>query len=510
MPTIGWAVPKIESRRLAIAHSLFSCGRARRGAIIAPPPSGDRGRGGRVVGLRTSAAVAALAALCAAPARAEGPAAEPAVLLENARILPVSGPAIPRGSILLRGGRIAAVGAGLEAPPGARRVDLAGATVCPGFVDAGSRAGLAPGDRAGAARDPDAPASDGLDLRDPALAAARAAGVTTLVLSPGAPAGQFAGRLSAVKTAPGGGNEGRVLEARGALKAVVGVPGAGSSLDRAQAAANLRAAFRGAVEAAEAREKHARDLREFLREAAKWNAAGDAPEESLLPPAVIDRLRRLDPEPRERARKALRSRLGLREPEKPAKPPERPREPRADPARELLLAATRGEVAVRFEVAAVEDLRAALDLAREFRLRATLEGGPGAARAAADLAKAKIPFALRPSWGPGEGEDGPAASAAPALLAAAGTRTSLATGGGGPLAARHLPILAARAAGQGLDRDAALRAITLAAAAAAGLEERLGSLDPGKDADLLVLDGDPLAAATRVTAVWIDGVEVPR
>ena len=421
----------------------------------------------------------------------------------------MSGPEVPRGSILIRGGKIAAVGAEVEAPAGVRRVDLAGHTVCPGFVDAASRAGLAFGDRDGAGRDPDAPARDGLDLRDPALAAARAAGVTSLVVSPGAPRGQFAGRLSLVKTAPSGGDLGRVVEARGAIKAVVGTPGPGSTLERAAAAADLRAAFRGAVESAEARERWTRDMREFLAAAAAYAAEGDVLEETLLPEAVLERLRRLDPEPREAARKALRARLGLKDPEKPPKAPKRPQEPRPDPSRELLLAATRGEVRVRFEAHAAEDFRAALDLAAEFRLKASVEGGAEAARSAAALSRAKVPVALWPVRGPGADDDGPPPAAAAAALAAAGARPSLATGGAGPFAARHLPLFAARAAGQGLDRGSALRAITLDAAEAAGFADRVGSLEAGRDADLVILDGDPLSPSTRVVGVWIDGVEMP-
>ena len=401
------------------------------------------------------------------------------------------------------------MGAQVEVPAGARRVDLAGRTLCPGFVDAASRVGLPGPDRASGPRDPETPAADGADLGDPALAAAREAGVTALVLSPGAPRGTFAGRLSLVKTAPGAGLQGRVADAPGAVKAVLAPRGPLPSLERASAAAALRAAFRGALDYAEAREKHRRDLGEFLGEAAKHAAAGDAPEESILPPGVLERLRRLDPEPREAARKALRSKLGLKDPEKPPKAPKRPQEPRVDPSKELLLAASRGEVPVRFEAHAVEDLRAALALAAEFRLRASLEGAGEGARVAAEIARAKLPVACWPAAGPGADGDGPPASAVPAALAASGVRPAVATGDEGPLAVRHLPLAAALAAGGGLDRAAALRAVTLDAAAAAGFEGRIGSIEAGKDADLLVLDGDPLSASTRVLAVWIEGVEHP-
>ncbi len=401
------------------------------------------------------------------------------------------------------------MGAVVEVPAGVRRVDLAGRTVCPGFVDAASRVGLPRSDRGGGPRDPEVESADGADLRDPALAAARAAGVTSLVLSPGAPRGAFAGRLALLKTAPSGSDLGRIADRRGPVKAVLSPPGGGSSLERAAAAAGLRAAFRGAQDYAEAREKYRKDLREFLEEAAKYAAEGDAAEESLLPPAVQERLRRLDPEPREAARKALRARLGLKDPEKPPKAPKRPPEPREDPSKELLLAATRGEIPVRFEAHAVEDLRAALALAAAFRLKASVEGGREAPRVAAELARAKVPVVCWPATGPGAEEDDPAASAIPAALGAAGVRTAVSAGDGGPLAVRHLALLAGLAAGHGLDRAAALRAITLDAAAASGFEGRIGSLEAGKDADLVVLDGDPLAPGSRVLSVWIDGVEFP-
>jgi imidazolonepropionase-like amidohydrolase len=455
----------------------------------------------------------AASAPAALPARAavEGPApaAGAPVLLENARILPVSGPAIAKGQVLLRGGVIVAVGESVEIPADAVRVDLAGRTVCPGFVDAASRAGLDAGDRAGAAAHADTVAADGADLRDPAFVVAREAGVTSLLLSPGAPAGTMGGRTSLVKPRPSGGDAAVVAERLGPLKAGLAAGPRASSLQRAAAAANLRAAWRGARDAEDARRKHARDLADFLEAAAAYAAAGDAPEESLLPAAVPDRLRRLDPEPRERARRDLRAKLGLKDPAKPPVAPRRPQEPRPDPARDVLLATLRGEIAVRFEAVSPEEVRAVAALAAEFRLKASVEGAADGAGAAADLAKARIPVA----WWRGAGEPrapgDPAEAAAPAAFAAGGATVAVSTGRAlGPLAVRHLSLLAAEASGEGLSRDAALRAVTLDAAAAAGMAHRVGSLEPGKDADLVVLPGEPLDAATRVVSVWIDGVRV--
>ena len=161
------------------------------------------------------------------------PPAATAVVLDGARVLPVSGPPIPRGRVVIRGGRIEAVGAdtAVPLPEGARVLDLSGRTLCPGFVDGASRAALSPSDRAGGPRDPETAAADGFDPASPALAAALRAGVTSLVLSPGAPRGTFAGRLALVKTAGSG-----VADREGAVKAVLSPPGPGYSLDRAGAA----------------------------------------------------------------------------------------------------------------------------------------------------------------------------------------------------------------------------------------------------------------------------------
>jgi imidazolonepropionase-like amidohydrolase len=59
-----------------------------------------------------------------------------------------------------------------------------------------------------------------------------------------------------------------------------------------------------------------------------------------------------------------------------------------------------------------------------------------------------------------------------------------------------------------MTRDGALRAITLTAAEHLGLDDRVGSLEPGKDADLVVLDGDPLSTYTRVVETWVEGQRV--
>lgn len=95
----------------------------------------------------------------------------------------------------------------------------------------------------------------------------------------------------------------------------------------------------------------------------------------------------------------------------------------------------------------------------------------------------------------------------PARLEAAGVRWCLASGEGASNE-RNLPYAAGRAVAYGLPRDAAIRAITLYAARVLGVDGRLGSIEAGKDATLLVTDGDPLEIPTKVVAAYVGGREI--
>ena len=90
-------------------------------------------------------------------------------------------------------------------------------------------------------------------------------------------------------------------------------------------------------------------------------------------------------------------------------------------------------------------------------------------------------------------------------LQAAGVTVLLGSGARNPFGARELPLLAELAIGNGLDRQAAFSALTIGAARAFDLDGRIGSVELGKDADLLVLDGEPLAGQTRIQYVLSGG-----
>lgn len=158
------------------------------------------------------------------------------------------------------------------------------------------------------------------------------------------------------------------------------------------------------------------------------------------------------------------------------------------------------------------DIARILDLGSTLGLPLVLEGARGAYRLSGLLAEAGVPVIVRGTFAPGrlpaedltraaisaEARDGLAA-----LLAGAGVRVAIASPDDDSLP--YLLHQALRAIAHGMDAAAALRAVTLTPAGILGVADRVGSIEVGKDADLLVLDGDPLEGDGRPVAVFIDG-----
>jgi imidazolonepropionase-like amidohydrolase len=169
--------------------------------------------------------------------------------------------------------------------------------------------------------------------------------------------------------------------------------------------------------------------------------------------------------------------------------------------------ALRGEIPVMFHCGALNQIRAVLKFADEQQLRnVILVGGYDAWKVADELKARNIavisasPEALPSrSYEPYDQGMGLAAK-----LQAAGVRFCI-SDGGGSTNARNLPYEAAMAAAFGLPRDEALKAITLYPAQILGVGDRLGSIEPGKIADVIVTTGDPLEITTQVEQVYING-----
>jgi imidazolonepropionase-like amidohydrolase len=141
-------------------------------------------------------------------------------------------------------------------------------------------------------------------------------------------------------------------------------------------------------------------------------------------------------------------------------------------------------------------------------VRAVLVEGDQAFRVAADLAERKIPVIVGSALRPTMDRDDPVTAGweNAAMLHAAGVTVAFGTNDAADV--RNLPYHAAKAAAFGLPRDVALRAVTLTPAEILGLGDRMGSIDVGKRADLIVTTGDPLQIVTQVERAYIGGQEV--
>jgi imidazolonepropionase-like amidohydrolase len=398
--------------------------------------------------------------------------------LTNARIVPVARPVIARGTVVLRDGLIAAVGADVTVPPDARVLDLAGKTVYPGLIDLGSTVGLAQPRRAAGAGAPSGPPTgfalaavrdtsgwQGLDPHrvvrdeltdDPAAADWRAAGITTVLVAP--TSGAFRGQSALLNL------------------------GSGPIADRVVVTpAALHLGFEGV------RGRYPTTLMGVM--AYQRQSLLDA--QHL---AEHERRYRANPRGRER--------------------------PERDPRIEALVPYATGAGLVIFDARSDRAIRRAVGLGREFNLTYVIAGAGEAWQALDLLSAARRPLLVSLNFAAPDSMTGraflhtrpeapPADSALQwlidhnaAALDSAGLPFALTSSG---LSAADFPGAVRRAIRAGLDAEAAVRALTLRPAEALGLADRLGSIEPGKIANLVVATGDLFGDSTRIEAVFVDG-----
>lgn len=399
------------------------------------------------------AARAALACALALPVAAL--AQERPLVIRGARILPVAGPPIERGVLVARGGKIVAVGAegAVPVPDGAEVVDATGKVLLPGFVDTHSHIGDGAGGDRSEPIQGDVRILDAIDPLDDGLRKALAGGITTVNVMPGS------GHLMSGQTAYLKLRRGRTIgdllfcrdvltEICGGLKMANGTNPRGESPwpgTRAKAAALVRERF---VKAMEYREK--------LR------AAGDDP----------------------------------------AKRPER------DLELEILVEALDGRRVVHHHTHRHDDILTVLRLQREFGFRLVLQHVSEGWKVAREIAAAGVPASVIVIDAPGgKLETVDLSLRTAAILDEAGVLVGFHTDDG-ITDSRFFLRSAALAVRAGMDREKALYALTMAGARMLDLADRIGTLEPGKDADFVVLSGDPFAVATRVEQTWVEGRKV--
>ena len=363
-----------------------------------------------------------------------------------------------KADILLADGKIAAIGGGLTAPADAAVFDADGLEVYPGFVDAHTHIGL---DGYGIGYEgcdynemndiwtPQLRAIDGINPRDPSLADARRAGVTCVCTGPGS-ANVLGGTFLAMKTV-GDRVDKMVVRDPVAMKCAFGENPKRCYRDKCDSTRMSTAAFlRGAL--MQARDYGAR----------KQAANGDI----TKMPAYNQKL-------------------------------------------EALLPVLAREIPLKAHAHQANDIFTALRIAREFNLRLTLEHVTEGHLIADELAGEKdVPMAVGPSLTfASKFELQNKSWATPGVLAKAGCHVSIITDSS-VIPQQYLPLCAGMAIKAGMDPFDALKAITLNPAEHIGVADRVGSLEVGKDADLVITAGSPFEVLTEVKAVFIDGVRI--
>jgi imidazolonepropionase-like amidohydrolase len=407
-------------------------------------------------------------------------AAQRPIAIRGATIWTLAGDPIEEGIILVEGGKITGVGKRLEIPMEAEIIEARGKHVIPGIIDGRSElyvgaADLKDGSKSGATLD----IVDALDLFAPEGKEVLQEGITTVYVGPGN-LGVVGGLGALVRTGTGPDLEEAVRKRRAALKLSLGV----GRTDRTSPEwrlgyyHSLRSAFIGARKYREAHEKYRKDRAEYEKLKAEHEKKKKEAEKTKA---------KVDP------------------------PPKEPKEPGKSDSSEILLEAMDGKILVLIEAERTDAIRNALRLGEEFGFRWALVGGAEAAALAPEIAKAKVPVILgpvvrSPLWGV---DSKIFRSELAADLSRAGVKVVIGTGGGGGRSSRYLRYQGCLAIRHGMERDAALRAITLHPAEVYGVSDRIGTLEEGKDADLVVLDGDPMRSGSRVTHV-VRGGEIVR
>lgn len=380
-------------------------------------------------------------------------------LLKNALVMSMVQPAF-HGDVLIENGRISAVGKALRVPDNAQTMDCAGRYVLPGFIDAHCHIGMwedgigeegADGNESSDPITPEMRAIDGINPFDPCFAEARAAGVTTVLTGPGS-ANVIGGQFVALKTA-GRCIDDMILRDPAAMKAALG-------------------------------ENPKREYTE--QKATPYTRMAIA---ALFRKAMVDA--------REYARKLE---LGEEDPEKL---------PDRDLALEALLPVLRRELPVKFHAHRADDILTALRLTREFGLCATIEHCTEG-HLIADLLKEQLEeLKAGVILGPLLSERAKIEMKnltfhSAKLLHDAGIPFALMTDH--PVTPiQYLPVCAALCVRDGLDEETALKSITIVAARITGLGDRVGSIEPGKDADIAIFDTHPLDFRAHCVCTFING-----
>ncbi len=381
------------------------------------------------------------------------------MLIVNGIIHTMDGPVIENGYVAISGSKILQAGPMEERPQEweGERLDAQGGHVCPGFIDVHCHLGMF-GDSLGfesedgnEETDPCTPhlrAIDAVNPLDRCFSEARAAGVTTVLTGPGS-ANPISGQFAALKT-DGRWVDAMILKAPAAMKLALGE--------------NPKQVYHDRDESPVTRMATAAIIRESLRKAVEYGEKLDkaAQDEDADPPDYDAKL-------------------------------------------EALLPVVRGDLPVHIHAHRADDIATGIRIASEFGLRCVIVHGTEGHLIPELLVRTGVPVIAGPALGDrSKPELANMSLEAPVLLQRAGVPVAICTDHP-EVPIQYLPLCAALAVKGGMDPEEALAAITVNAARIAGLDETLGSLSPGREADIVIASRHPLELLGRVEAVLIGG-----
>lgn len=370
----------------------------------------------------------------------------------GARIIPIAGPVIERGVLLVDGGKITVVGAEgrVSIPGNATVVELAGKTIMPGLVDTHSHIGDVEGADRSSPIQGDVRALDAINPRSDHIQRARAGGITTVNVMPGS--GHLMSGQTAYLKLRQGGTIAELLYCRDVLTEICGGMKMANGTNS-----------RGAAPFPGTRAKSAALVREKFVKAREYR----------------DKVRAAEKDTTKR--------------------------PTRDLEMEALIEVLDGKRIVHHHTHRHDDILTVLRLKDEFGFRVVLHHVSEAWKVAPEIAKAGVPSSIIVIDAPGgkleaiglSFESGAALEKAGALV---GFHTD-----DGITDSRFFLRSAGLAVRAGMSREKALEGLTSAGAKMLDLEKRVGTLEAGKDADFIVLSGDPLSVDTHVEQTWVEG-----
>lgn len=392
-------------------------------------------------------------------------------LIQNARIVTVSGATIENGSVLIQNGKIAQIGNFTINAAGVETINGTGLSVYPGMIDAATNMGLIEIPLGAPGTDDDAEIGD----MNPNIRAIVAVNPYSAHINVTRVNG-----TTTVFTAPTGGiisGQGAVINLVGSTPNEMAVNPAFALVVNFPRISTFGGGFGGGFggqqiefgEAVRQRDRRLDDLRRMLRDAAAYAKAQDAfARDKSLP------------------------------------------RPNTDLKLAALVPYIRGEKPVMFAADREIDIRNAVRFADEMKLRAVILGGNEAYKAADVLKQKNVPVVITGIWSLPARDDNyyDVLYANAGKLQAAGVRFCVASGDNGANA-RDLPYQAGMTAAFGLSKEDALKSVTIYPAQILGVADRMGSIETGKIANIVVTDGDILQPTTKVLHLFIAGRKIP-